>query len=89
MAWLDRVCDRSDRAPAAHGSQRSAALALERIKIALYALILAIAVYWCFKDQVLYFWDEIVWVLGFLIIDWNIRDWQTFRRALSVSPSAA
>jgi len=67
----------------------AAALALERIKITLYTLILAIAVYWGSNDQVLYLWDEIVWVLGFLIIDWNIRDWQTFRRALSVSPSAA
>ena len=64
-------------------------LALERLKIALYALILVIAFYWGSKKQILYFWDELVWVLGFLIIDWNIRDWQTFRRALSVSPSAA
>jgi hypothetical protein len=30
-----------------------------------------------------------VWVLGFLVIDWNIRDWQTFQRAISASPSAA
>jgi hypothetical protein len=71
------------------GSISTATLALERVKLALYALILAIAVYWGSKDQVLYFWDEILWVLGFLVIDWNIRDWRTFRRALSVSPSAA
>jgi hypothetical protein len=71
------------------GSSSTATLALERVKIALYTLILAIAVYWGSKDQVLYFWDEILWVLAFLVIDWNIRDWQTFRRALSVSPSAA
>jgi hypothetical protein len=91
VAWLLIVFATEAIVRLQHTRSRSeaAALALERIKIALYALILAIAVYWGSKDQVLYFWDEIVWVLGFLIIDWNIRDWQTFRRALSVSPSAA
>jgi hypothetical protein len=64
-------------------------LALERLKIGLYALILAIALYWGWKGQLLYLWDELVWVLGFLVIDWNIRDWEKFRRTLSVSPAAA
>ncbi len=67
----------------------SLAFALERVKILLYALILAIALYWGSKGQLLYVWDELLWVLGFLVIDWNIRDWQTFKRALSVSPSPA
>jgi hypothetical protein len=65
------------------------ALSLERFKIALYAVILAVACYWGAKQQFLYLWDETVWVLGFLIIDWNIRDWQKFQRALSASPPAA
>ena len=64
-------------------------LALERIKLALYAVILAIAVYWGSKGQLLYLWDEVVWVLGFRFIDWNIRDWRAWRQRLSVSPSAA
>ena len=71
------------------GGNAALVLALERAKILFYALILAIAAYWGSKDQVLYFWDEAVWVLGFLVIDWNIRDWQTFKRALSVSPAPA
>jgi hypothetical protein len=91
VAWLLIVFATEAIVRLQHAGYRSdgAALGLERAKIALYALILAIAAYWGSKDQVLYFWDEIVWVLGFLIIDWNIRDWQTFRRALSVSTSAA
>lgn len=71
------------------GGSGGLALALERGKILLYAVILTIAIYWGSKSQLLYFWDELLWVLGFLVIDWNIRDWQTFKRALSVSPSPA
>lgn len=91
VAWLLIVFATEAIVRFKHTGARSgaAALALERVKIALYTLILAIAVYWGSKDQVLYFWDEIVWVLGFLVIDWNIRDWRTFRRALSAWPSAA
>ncbi len=64
-------------------------LALERLKVALYAVILTIALYWGSKGQILYLWDEVVWVLGFRIIDWNIRDWRVWRQRISVSPSAA
>jgi hypothetical protein len=64
-------------------------LVLERAKLLLYALILAIAAYWGSKGQLLYLWDELLWVIGFLVIDWNIRDWRTFKRALSVWPSPA
>jgi hypothetical protein len=71
------------------GGNGTLAIGLERAKILLYALILALAAYWGSKAQVLYLWDELVWVLGFQAIDWNIRDWQTFKRALSVSPAPA
>lgn len=49
---------------------------LQRVKIALYILIIAIAFYWGSKQQYLYLWDEMIWVLGFLVIDMNIRDWR-------------
>jgi len=62
---------------------------LLRAKFLLYAAILAISFFWGSKGQVLYLWDELVWILGFLVIDWNLRDWQRFRRAFSASPSAA
>jgi hypothetical protein len=59
-------------------------------QIALYVLIFAIAAYWGMKGQLLYFWDELVWLLGFGMIDWNIRDWRRPpRRPLSASPSTA
>ena len=55
---------------------------LERGKGGLYVLILAIAFYWGSKEQYLYLWDELIWVLGFLVIDWNIRDWQSWKRTM-------
>jgi len=67
---------------------------LERGKVLLYALIVVIAFFWGSKQQYLYMWDEIIWVLGFLIIDWNIHEWRTWKktalgRPLSASPPAA
>jgi hypothetical protein len=55
---------------------------IERLEVALYVLIFAIAVYLGSKGQFLYFWDELVWLLGFNMIDWNIRDWRRRARAL-------
>jgi hypothetical protein len=68
---------------------RRATRALERLKAALYLLIVAIACYWGSKGQFLYLWDELVWVLGFLVIDGNIRGARALPRALSASPTAA
>lgn len=63
---------------------------VESLKFALYVLIFAIAVYWGSKGQLLYFWDELVWLLGFNMIDWNIRDWRRrARRLFSASPTPA
>lgn len=64
---------------------------LERLKGALYVVILVIALYWGSKQQYLYLWDELIWVMGFLVIDWNIRDWRSWQqtavgRPLSASP---
>lgn len=46
---------------------------LSRTKVPAYALILCIAAYWGSKEQILYFWDEFLWVCGFLAIDGNLR----------------
>lgn len=70
-------------------ARRARSAGILRLKILLYAAILAIAIYWGSKAQILYLWDELVWILGFLAIDWNLRDWRRFRRAFSVSPTAA
>jgi hypothetical protein len=63
---------------------------LAHVKTVLYVLIFAIAAYWGAKGELLYFWDELLWLLGFSMIDWNIRDWRRrTRRLFSASPSAA
>jgi hypothetical protein len=66
----------------------AAATALSRVTAGFYALILAIAVYWGSKGQFLYFWDEAIWVFGFLLIDRNLRA-AAPGPALSASPTPA
>jgi hypothetical protein len=91
VAWLLIVFATEAVVRLGHRARGSGAVAaaLERAKMPLYALIVAIAAYWGAKAQWLYLWDELVWVLGFLLIDWNIRDWRSFNRRLSVSASPA
>lgn len=63
---------------------------LEHLTTARYVLIFTIAAYWGSQGQYLFFWDELLWLLGFGMIDWNIRDWRLrSRRPFSASPSAA
>ncbi len=45
-------------------------------KICMYALILAIGVYWATLSHWVYLWDEIVWIGGFAAIDMNLREWR-------------
>jgi len=91
LAWLlvvvaTELLVRLKQSPRGHALLVSG---LERTKTALYVLIFAIAAYWGSKGQILYFWDELVWLLGFGMIDWNIRDWRRrTRRRFSASPSA-
>ena len=42
------------------------------LKFFLYALIVCIALYWGSKAQILYCYDELLWVLGFLGIEGNL-----------------
>ena len=46
------------------------------VKGTLYVLILGIALYWGAKGQILYLWDEILWIAGFALIDRNILEWR-------------
>lgn len=71
----------------ASGRGAQAATVIQCLKGLLYAAILAIAFFWGSKGQVLYTWDELVWILGFLMIDGNLRDWRRLRRGFSVSSS--
>jgi hypothetical protein len=45
---------------------------INRLKGSLYVLILLIACYWGSKAQILYFWDEVLWVCGFFAIEGNL-----------------
>jgi hypothetical protein len=49
---------------------------IDHAKATLYVLIVCIACYWGSKGQILYFWDELLWVCGFLAIEKNILDWR-------------
>jgi hypothetical protein len=92
LAWLLVVLATELAVRLKQSSRGNVALAagLERLKSALYVLIFAIAAFWGTKGQLLYFWDELVWLLGFSMIDWNIRDWRRRSRGLfSVSPIVA
>jgi hypothetical protein len=62
---------------------------LGRLKVALYALILGIACYWGSKEQYLYFWDEVLWVCGFLVIESNLIAQRVRLRAASSSAPRA
>jgi hypothetical protein len=76
VAWLlvvfvSELAVRVKSRVVATGTRR---LTVERCKVPLYALILGIAFYWGSKGQVLYLWDELLWVCGFLAIDRNLLD---------------
>ncbi len=91
VAWLlvvllTEAAVRLSRAASVRGAQ--AATAIQQLKGLLYAAILAIAFFWGSTGQVLYLWDELAWILGFLVIDGNLRDWRRLHRSLSASSSA-
>lgn len=47
---------------------------INALKAWLYVMIVCIALYWGSKGQMLYLWDELLWVCGFLAIEKNILD---------------
>lgn len=46
------------------------------VQVVLYAVLIGIGVYWASLSHWLYFWDELVWIGGFAIIEMNISDWR-------------
>jgi len=69
------------------GANTGAMRLLEHVKMALYVLILVIALYWGSKLQFLYLWDELIWIFGFLLIDRNIHDWRAGPRVDRLNPA--
>jgi hypothetical protein len=78
LAWLTIVaCNEVIVRIQERGFGMSAVLASgNRVKAALYALIVCIALYWGSKGQMLYLWDELLWVGGFALIEKNILEWR-------------
>ncbi|MCP4302681.1 MAG: hypothetical protein GY783_19020 [Gammaproteobacteria bacterium] len=46
------------------------------LKIFLYLILFALAVYWASLSHWLYTWDTFVWIAGFAAIELNISDWR-------------
>lgn len=42
----------------------------------LYAGIIVIGLYWATLSHYLYLWDEVVWILGFIAIEFNLSEWR-------------
>ena len=47
-----------------------------RATFVMYAGIIAAGVYWASLSHWLYLWDEIVWILGFVAIEFNLSEWR-------------
>jgi hypothetical protein len=42
----------------------------------LYALLIALGIYWATLSHWLYLWDELVWICGFAAIEMNLSEWR-------------
>ncbi len=32
--------------------------------------------YWAYRGQWVYFWDEFLWIVGFVVIEMNVIEWR-------------
>jgi hypothetical protein len=46
------------------------------LKMVLYSILLAAAVYWWFLGDILDFWDSFLWIVAFFSIELNLFQWQ-------------
>ena len=46
------------------------------LTIALYTVLVLIAVYWIWKGHYVYAWDELLWIGGFAAIEMNLSEWR-------------
>ena len=61
-----------------HGVTRGPVIATgNAIKLFLYLVLLAAAVYWATLSHWLYFWDELLWIGGFAVIEMNVSEWSS------------
>ena len=50
--------------------------ALSWLKFGLYALILALGIYWAYFGHWVYLWDELLWIFGFAFLEVNLDGWR-------------
>jgi hypothetical protein len=53
-----------------------AVTALGWLKFGLYALILALGIYWAYLGHWVYLWDEFLWIFGFAFLEVNLDGWR-------------
>ena len=53
-----------------------AVTALSWLKFGLYALILALGIYWAYYGHWVYLWDELLWIFGFAFLEVNLDGWR-------------
>jgi len=46
------------------------------VQLALYLVLIGIAIYWASLSHWLYFWDEMLWIGGFAVIEMNLSEWR-------------
>ena len=46
------------------------------LKFGLYALILALGIYWAYRGHWVYLWDEVLWIFGFAFLEVNLDGWR-------------
>jgi hypothetical protein len=49
---------------------------INSLKLLLYSILIALGVYWASLSHWLYFWDELVWIGGFAVIEMNVSQWR-------------
>ena len=52
------------------------ATALTSLKVGLYALLLALGIYWAYCGHWVYLWDELLWIFGFAFLEINLDGWR-------------
>ena len=50
--------------------------AIYPIKSLLYFVLFAAAVYWWFEGDFLDFWDAVLWLFAFFVIEQNVTSWR-------------
>jgi len=50
--------------------------AVNTSKVLLYGTLLLVMIYWAYRSQWVYVWDEFLWIVGFVVIEMNVVEWR-------------